>query len=313
MTVNCYSYYAEYHGHRIEHLREIHSGLGSGGRVWFVGDSSLDNKYYVPKGGHAAPPGYSEILSPALSRADVCYWLQGLLAGEGSATASELNLHAINAAVEESTLASRGAHLLPQDEFVRDNLGAEDVLVCSVGGNDVALKPSLWTALAAAKAVYLNSDSIENQRPGSVWGMPHFRKLFKRDTENYLQKLVEKTKPRLVVVCMIYFPHEDPQVHSWAAQALRLLQYDTKPRRLQQFIKAVYKEATSHVSVDGVRVIPCALFDAMDGKDSDLYVARVEPSELGGQSIAQLLLSKIRLALFGLETPPEEEKEGAAV
>jgi hypothetical protein len=56
------AYYNEYHGHKVEHLREVHGELrkgpdsvdpvsGGGGRrplVWLAGDSSLDNKFWIP-------------------------------------------------------------------------------------------------------------------------------------------------------------------------------------------------------------------------------------------------------------------------
>ena len=48
---------------------------------------------------------------------------------------------AINTAVEASTLNERTFKLRPQDTFIRENIHPEDVLVVSVGGNDVALCP----------------------------------------------------------------------------------------------------------------------------------------------------------------------------
>ena len=38
--------------------------------------------------------------------------------------------------------------MLAQDQFVRDHIEATDTLVVSVGGNDVALRPSVATALS---------------------------------------------------------------------------------------------------------------------------------------------------------------------
>ena len=48
----------------------------------------------------------------------------------------------INCAIEESALNERKEGLLSQDEFVRDHIKKDDILIVSVGGNDVALKPS---------------------------------------------------------------------------------------------------------------------------------------------------------------------------
>ena len=113
MPIDSRDFYAEYHGHTVEHLREVHEVLRvteSGGRdrrplIWLAGDSSLDNKYWIPRpttvalalcasasGGeglkplHLPPParlpactldvqnatgGYEKVLDPPMSRQDV--------------------------------------------------------------------------------------------------------------------------------------------------------------------------------------------------------------------------------------------------
>lgn len=40
-----------------------------------------------------------------------------------------------------------------QDTFIRDNITSEDVLVVSIGGNDVALQPLLGTIIAISALV----------------------------------------------------------------------------------------------------------------------------------------------------------------
>ncbi len=42
--------------------------------------------------------------------------------------------------------------------------------------------------------------------PGSAWGMSHFVHIFKDDIKAYVRKLITTTKPKVVAVCMIYFP-----------------------------------------------------------------------------------------------------------
>jgi hypothetical protein len=52
----------------------------------------------------------------------------------------------LNCAIEESTIGSRARGvLLPQDKFIRDNISQDDMLVISLGGNDIALRPSVCT------------------------------------------------------------------------------------------------------------------------------------------------------------------------
>eukprot|EP00964_Phaeocystis_antarctica_P075395 scaffold46517_cov50-Phaeocystis_antarctica.AAC.1 len=68
-----------------------------------------------------------------------------------------MHLHAHAQLAVRDLLAKRRAKLLTtdylrltmlaQDQFVRDHIEATDTLVVSVGGNDVALRPSVATAL----------------------------------------------------------------------------------------------------------------------------------------------------------------------
>ena len=75
---------------------------------------------------------------------DVSYWL--------NRTAEERlgrgRFCTINASVEESTLADRDDSLLEQDAFLRDAVGPGDVVVLSLGGNDIALRPTKTTILS---------------------------------------------------------------------------------------------------------------------------------------------------------------------
>merc|ERR1719461_2120274 len=65
----------------------------------------------------------------------------------------------VNSAIEATLLASRvgGVQccviptcggLFEQDVFIRDNIREQDMLVISVGGNDIALAPSIFTVIA---------------------------------------------------------------------------------------------------------------------------------------------------------------------
>ena len=47
------------------------------------------------------------------------------------------------------------------------------------------------------------------------------------------------------------------------------------------------------ISIKGSEVIPVALFNPLNGKFSEDYVARVEPSSQGGEKMAEYLLDMI--------------------
>ena len=55
-------FYDEYLGHRIEHLQVVHEGLKRSGKerfIWLCGDSSLDNKHWIPFSTELACKGIS--------------------------------------------------------------------------------------------------------------------------------------------------------------------------------------------------------------------------------------------------------------
>lgn len=100
---------------------------------------ALDNKFWLGNQ-EAAINGYERLLQPPVSRCDVSYHVNRELASRDPSRAC------VNAAVEASSLNGRSmGHLLPHDRLVRDVLRSEDVLVVSVGGNDIALTPLLCT------------------------------------------------------------------------------------------------------------------------------------------------------------------------
>ena len=140
------AFYREYHGHRVDHLEYIHQTISTlypnKPFVYLAGDSSLDNKYWLhQKADVPAINGYEHVLTPRCMRPDVNYYLNKYLQDHN-------RYFCINAAVEESTIGARkdSNRLLPQDEFIRNHITNDDILIVSLGGNDIALRPSLSTA-----------------------------------------------------------------------------------------------------------------------------------------------------------------------
>lgn len=54
-----------------------------------------------------------------------------------------------------------------------------------------------------------------------------------------------------------------------------------------------FQHDSSRIKIDGSEVIPVPLFHSLDGKNSQDYVARVEPSARGGKKMAEFLLDII--------------------
>ena len=132
---------------KIDDLERLASSLPRGrGVIYLVGDSTLDNKYWlIDHGMEGACNGYEECLQPARSPPDVAHWINHECVVRGLSG----ELCCVNAAIEESTLGLRhGGTLLPQDAFVQSHVKDGDIVVVSCGGNDIALRPTAWTIVS---------------------------------------------------------------------------------------------------------------------------------------------------------------------
>lgn len=302
-------FYNEYHGHTKKDLQTLLAllkstkGLNDPEKnkkhhfIYLVGDSSFDNKYWSL--GHTrACNGYENVLdNPSKAVPDIAWSLNSALSSPQSAPF--LNGHTytvINCAVEESTIGERlDGKLFPQDEFVRDNITSNDILMCSLGGNDVALKASKATMAAMAWLAKVSWTS--NIKDGSAWGLGHFYSLFHEEYEKYLLNVTSSAKPMAIIPCMIYYLCEDPKQESWANRTLSLLGYDNPAgcKHLQNIIDGIYQlcMVRNPYKIPGTKIIPVELSKALDGKDPKMYDNRVEPSRLGGVQVANLLSSTV--------------------
>lgn len=278
VRVSSFRYYQQFNGHPVELLDVVHRGIISGPVIWLLGDSSLDNKHWVRPWVEPAP-AYSALLEPKQSRADVCHWIN---------IQSPPSHVAINAAIEASTVADREDQDLPgQDAFVRDHLQPQDVLIVSVGGNDVVMSPSLWTVVCLCFLVLLPVWTIHRWNPF----FRHMVHLFGARVRAYIGRVTERTQPSKILVCSIYFPCTRPHPFSWARRVLSWSGYDKNPDHIQGLIRQIHSHVQEENASCGLTQV--ALFDALDASNEDHYVARVEPSSEGGRLIAQHLLDEI--------------------
>ncbi len=179
---------------------------------------------------------------------------------------------------------------------MRDNIRAEDVLIVSIGANDIALSPSAATARHMMQLAWLTpKSSIEK---GTASSLDYFRNMFGSQIQAYITRILAKQKPRAVIACMIYYPLEVSSQPSWADSQLKMLGYGMFPGQLKAAIKQIYESATIEIEVQGTTVVPCALYETLDGKTEEDYVARVEPSVEGGRKMAELLKQKLETLLF---------------
>eukprot|EP00756_Hemistasia_phaeocysticola_P053458 Hpha_TRINITY_DN290_c0_g1::TRINITY_DN290_c0_g1_i1::g.83574::m.83574 len=320
-------FYEPYHGHPPDRLRSIEQSLrsrpdGAERRcVFLAGDSSLDNKHWLFPGcqsasavdrdrgesgfTHTAVNGYEHVLYPPRMVGDVCYWMNQMLGEKGDDDAFVLNT-----AVEASLLATRVGgcfacvgcacpSLWEQDKIIRDRIQPQDILVVSVGGNDIALAPSIFTIIFILLMMITPWFLLAPFHPSILY----FVMMFNCQVRCYVNRLTSKCKPEKVAVCMIY-NLDEKNTSSWANAALCALCYTCAPRMLQLRLRYVYALATAQMCIPGVEVVPVHLAEAMNGKDTNDYIDRVEPSEQGGRKMAKLILHKLGLVRADPEPEP---------
>ena len=93
--------------------------------------------------------------------------------------------------------------------------------------------------------------------------------LFGTRVQAYLESLTSKVKPKKILICTIYYPSE-AKSGGWADTPLRLLGYDSNPKKLQALIRQIYTRATSSITIPQTEVVPVPLFVAMDGTQAEV-------------------------------------------
>lgn len=337
-------FYREYYGHQIDHLEQIFETLVASRRrngevvrvIFLAGDSSMDNKHWIPREYIAACNGYEDVLSPPRFVADIAAHINTAIATDGvavrhpvacsdsgnagsnedrseagqsveaSARRCATRTVCINAAVEESTISMRakGSRLLPQDAFIRDRVTEDDVIIVSVGGNDVALKPTLRTILAMG---WLTRFSFyKNIVGGSAWGLDTMCKLCCVDVMGYFRALTSVRPAGLLIPAVIYYPDMNSNAPSWANVVLKAIGYNKDPKRVHAVIDRIFLKTQSRLGEKNAdewmprvrRCVPVAMSRVLDGRCSEDYVARVEPSVQGGRKLASFFLQKIADEFF---------------
>ena len=280
-------FYAEYHGHKVKDLERVHSNLRElnpdAPIAFLAGDSSLDNKHwffdlrlskynqlYEESFTADALNGYEKFLDPPRMVCDVAYWMNRLCENR---MGSE-KMFVLNASIEESRVESRRRSLLPQDEFIRDYITSKDILFLSVGGNDIALAPTPATIANMSSLICMPTYLL---KMGFTPGLSHFVHLFTKRIETLLQQMLEKEKPAKIYVCMIYYLDETPG-NGWADNVLAMMGYNRNPAKLQYIISKIYEKMRAYnYDIPGSEVEVVPLFEALNGKDTNDYLQRVEP------------------------------------
>ena len=314
-------FYKEYHSHKIKHLIAIKqqlTKLNDKGKettfIYLMGDSSLDNKHWffdsnkskstqMKNDSFTAPAcnGYENILvSPSRMVQDVSYHMNEIAEQRYGSN----NICTIMGSIEESTISDRNkssTSLLAQDAFIQSQIKPNDYLIISVGGNDIALNPTLSTAIAMA---LLTRSPVWMIEYGIAPGFSYFVDLFSNGIEDIVLKVINKNIPKEILINMIYYPDVVPG-GSWADDTLRILGYDSNPEKLQLIIRTLFEavkkkdfpklKAYIKRNQSDSKVTAFPLFEVLNEHED--YEQRVEPSVQGGRKMAEAFLDALHSSI----------------
>jgi hypothetical protein len=171
------NFYGSYYGHYKYYLETLEQYFRENGKsiIYLAGDSSLDNKHWIKIKNEdsytEAVNGYENILSPPRMLPDVSYHMNYKLKSS--------NYSVLNCAIEESTINERKKNLLIQDTIIRDTITKDDILIISVGGNDIALKRTwffkkildfLCRSTVFNMILLMKFNSLSTLQSGKGWG-----------------------------------------------------------------------------------------------------------------------------------------------
>jgi len=168
-----------------------------------------------------------------------------------------------------------------------NHVSEKDFIIVSLGGNDIALKPTPRTIINMIALLLCPEALIKG---GWAPGLGYFKNLFSKRIQKILENVTSETKPKKILICMIYYLDE-AKVKSWANFTLEKMGYDKNPKKLQLIIRKVYELVKFDMKDTLVEKFP--LFEVLDGKDTNDYLQRVEPSVKGGKKMGEALFKAI--------------------
>jgi hypothetical protein len=329
--INSIDFYNNWKGHLIEHLTKMideksfierlrsYNGKNRDRKVIFLaGDSSLDNKHWPLSNSNEKklcnkPPinGYEDVLEGNNCVPDVAYQINQTLIDNG------LNEEyvCINTSIEATTLHERFTEpnsyngdviLLDQDKFIFDYIRTDDILIVSVGGNDIALSPLPETTRHFQNFIKNSRKSEDEKNKDEINSYEqYFTNIFNNKITLYIEKLCSRdgnnSLPSVIIPCMIYYPALTSTQSGFAEGILIATNYRTgKQEILENFIKDLYLKSTRHIHItkkgEQKNIIdPCPLYEVLDNSNDKLYLTSVEPSIEGGKLMAIRFVDQIKI------------------
>jgi len=336
--INTTEFYKEFFGHDPQHLKVLAEHFRKKGRdiIWLIGDSSLDNKHWVQppffndfEENRPARNGYEHVLNPSNTGIvpDIAWHLNRLLEEDGTKSSSKATSPyvTINTAVEMSMLGCYKDHgrcveelppysgpskLFPQEIMLRksimDESSGNDVMIVSVGSNDYLFSPSVEALEAVENHAEGPGDTVSFAKGEKFW-LPMRGIRTRRFLEGIISSDPEKQRPKLIIVCQIYFLDKKGKFNVMTHDVrdfFELIKHDVDPRILMHGTREGFNGGTLRVGdpdghIHGVPVFPIPLFEVLDGNNTTDYVERLEPSFWGGEKIAATLKKELTRALSG--------------
>lgn len=279
-------YYSEYYGHPINDLDYLVNNLFKNkSKIYIIGDSTMDNKHWLKSKSCESVNGYEKVLKSMVP--DINFYINYYL------NQFEIPYVSINAAVEESCIIEK-SKLNDHDKFVSKNIKDEDILIVSIGGNDVGTKLDTSMMINLVTSLFMYDPETIEKNPQKI--IPEILKRFQINLKKYIKDIIGQVKPKLIIICGFFFPcfHEQD---SWANNMLNLIDYKKNYNKIHSVTKSIYEHGIKSIEFDDIEIKTIPLYEVLDFKDKNDYVARVSASDEGGFKIGRELIRIIFLEL----------------
>lgn len=290
-------FYDPYYGHPLKILNFLKQEFEEKqfNFIYFLGDSTLDNKHWVRNKPQKSLPLFEKNLEYMLP--DISFFMNKKLYENNE------KYICLNFAVEENHLKNRNNstnnNLIPLngwEDYVSSNLTENDILIVSIGGNDLALKLNIPIILNLCLSLFL-SDDLLRKNPYLIY---YILDIYKNYLKQFLLDIIKYKKPKMIVLCGVYFPCIDYQ-DSWCKNILNIMKYNVPSYRknIHCVLEMLFEEGLKSLNsenipeLEGIEIKYIPLYKVLNCEDKEDYVAGVEPSVQGGEKMAEAFYNSI--------------------
>lgn len=263
-------YYITYDGHLPEHIQYIRNKYLEKGKnkfVYLTGESLFDNKRYIKTKSDTI---YKNIFEKEYVLNDIENQLNVKLL---------YDYVCLNCSYSDSSLTDRNKRIYENDNFVRDNISTDDMLLIGLNGSDFFERTNQDLV---SKISYTLEHPVEENK-----SLLFICEYIHDNLKKYIDNLTKFQYPgKIIVFCYLYpSENEDKALDT----IFNLNGYKKRPTRFKNMLNFIFKylilkfKDIKFIQLD--KVISC--------KDNSLYSGKLRLNEKGGDILTNSIIKEI--------------------